>query len=661
MNRFIRKSFELRARISSSGFSARAARFRTVAFLLAFLQRTPADRIITAVSEFVAGSPIGAILRSTAAVVGAMGAIDTLAGATTLSATTPSPVSAQVGKNVNIGFTVTNTINIASWKIGGNIPTGLAFTAKEGGVMLTGPGTLDATTPGQSNGYGGTTGGNGTTTPILSGMPTQAGSYTITLQAYEFAGLTGLASDTFNYTVTVAAPTTTPAFTTQPAASTTLAAGGNLTLTVAVTGAPTPTIQWQKGGVAISGATNSTYTITGVAASDAGTYTAVATNSGGSTTSTSAVVTVTVPPAGPTFTLQPASQTMAAGTSVVLNAAVDSATSWQWQKNSVNIPGATSSTLLMANVSAANAGSYTVVATNAAGSTTSTAAALTINNATGADVGHLSNLSVRTFSGTGDQVLNVGFAVGGPNTSGSKPLLLRVVGPGLVPFGVSNTMADPMLTVMPLGSTNVVASNDDWAGNATVIQTANAVGDFALADPASKDAATVTTLSSGTYTALAAGKNNGTGIVLTEIYDATASANFTSSTVRLVNVSARAQVGTGDGVLIVGFAVAGSTSRTLLIRATGPALASFGVGGTLADPKLQVFVLSGPKLFENDNWGGSSVIANAAASVGAFAINDPNSKDAALLVTLPPGVYTAEVSGADGGTGISLVELYEVP
>ena len=63
----------------------------------------------------------------------------------------------------------------------------------------------------------------------------------------------------------------------------------------------------------------------------------------------------------------------------------------------------------------------------------------------------------------------------------------------------------------------------------------------------------------------------------------------------------------------------------------------------------------------NDNWGGDPQITAVSKTVGAFALTDPNSKDAALLVTLPPGVYTAQVSGADGGTGVALVEVYDVP
>jgi len=367
-------------------------------------------------------------------------------------------------------------------------------------------------------------------------------------------------------------------------------------------------------------------------------------------------------PATPVITAGPESHTIATGATVVLGVtATGEPLTYQWRHDSAPVAGATDKLLVISGAQASDAGSYTVAVTNANGTATSPAATLTVKTVSATDAGRISNLSVRTFSGVADQVLNVGFAVGGENTSGTKPLLIRVTGPALAGFGVGGTMTDPMLTVYPLGSSVVTASNDNWSGNATVVATSDAVGAFALTDTASLDAATVTSISPGPYTILAAGKDNGTGIVITEVYDATPAGSVTAATPRLVNVSARAVAGTGDAVLIAGFAISGTTSKTLLIRASGPALASFGVGGTIADPNLAVYRLGGPKLYENDDWGGSPLIANAGAGVRAFAFPDRNSKDAALLVTLPPGAYTAQVSGANGGTGVALIEVYEVP
>ena len=132
----------------------------------------------------------------------------------------------------------------------------------------------------------------------------------------------------------------------------------------------------------------------------------------------------------------------------------------------------------------------------------------------------------------------------------------------------------------------------------------------------------------------------------------------------LVNLSARANVGTGANVVIPGITVRGVKPKTLLIRAAGPALAGFGVAGALANPTVSVFNVAGDKVLANDNWGEvPDVPALRAASVaqGAFALPE-GSRDAALLVTVPPGSYTVQVSGVGTGTaaqGVAIVEVYE--
>jgi len=132
---------------------------------------------------------------------------------------------------------------------------------------------------------------------------------------------------------------------------------------------------------------------------------------------------------------------------------------------------------------------------------------------------------------------------------------------------------------------------------------------------------------------------------------------------RLVNLSCRAGVGTGGNILIAGFVSggAGTTgSEPVLIRGSGPALVPFGVSGTLPDPQLQLY--SGQTLLGTDaGWAGGKEVAAEAAAVGAFAWSNPASLDSAMLVTLPPGAYTAQVSGVSGDTGVALVEVYEVP
>ena len=265
--------------------------------------------------------------------------------------------------------------------------------------------------------------------------------------------------------------------------------------------------------------------------------------------------------------------------------------------------------------------------------------------------GRLINLSVRTTAGTGADTLIVGFYVAG---AGARSLLVRGVGPGLAAFGVAGTLADPRITAYDSAS-RVVASNDNWglaANPSAIVATGAALGAFPLA-VGSLDAALLRDFAGDGYTVQVSGAGTATGVALMEAYDAGG-----ASSARLANVSARSAVGTGAGILIAGFVV-DAGSRAVLVRGVGPGLAQFGLAGTLADPQLRLYASTGQLLAENDDW---SVAANASAatSVGGFTL--PNgSKDAVMIVTLPAGAYTAQLAGAANGTGVGLVELYELP
>lgn len=141
----------------------------------------------------------------------------------------------------------------------------------------------------------------------------------------------------------------------------------------------------------------------------------------------------------------------------------------------------------------------------------------------------------------------------------------------------------------------------------------------------------------------------------------TTTANLSAVSVsKPINVSTRGFVGTGSNILIAGFIVSGTTSETLLIRGIGPGLSSFNVSGVLPDPQVAVFNSSGVQIASNTSWGGSAVLSAIFARTGAFALAT-NSRDSALVITLPPGAYTAQVSGVSGDTGVALVEVYDVP
>lgn len=275
----------------------------------------------------------------------------------------------------------------------------------------------------------------------------------------------------------------------------------------------------------------------------------------------------------------------------------------------------------------------------------------------------LTNLSCRANVGTGANELITGFVVGGRGTSGSEPMLIRGSGPALAPFGVVGTLSDPELQLYATAAgPHLVSTNTGWAGDPAISSAAAAVGAFPWMDASSHDAASLPVLGEGSYTANIFGEAGDTGVALTEIYDMTPAEAAGPATPRLTNLSARSQVGTGGNILIAGFVIGGSVPKTVLIRASGPALIPLGVPGTLPDPELQVSVNvpGAPPLATNTGWAGDVRIATAAAWVGAFSWGGAATPDSAILITLPPGAYTAGVFGASGDKGVALVEVYEV-
>lgn len=260
----------------------------------------------------------------------------------------------------------------------------------------------------------------------------------------------------------------------------------------------------------------------------------------------------------------------------------------------------------------------------------------------------LSNLSARTVPGSGERALIVGFVV----KDGSKSVLLRGIGPGIAAYMSAATLADPTLTLQA-GNVELL-TNDNWGGTDQLKTVFNQVGAFPLAD-GSRDAALLSDFSPRGYTVSV--KGGGTGYAMAEIYDADVGA---STAGRLVNLSVRAQTGMGDDVLIVGFVVAGKTPMRVLIRGGGPALFALGVNSALNDPQLELY-RGNVKWDRNDNWSGDFAVEQACAESGAFRWTNPGSKDAALVAVLPPGNYTALVSGVRGATGVALAEVYELP
>ena len=337
--------------------------------------------------------------------------------------------------------------------------------------------------------------------------------------------------------------------------------------------------------------------------------------------------------------------------------------SYQWLQNGAPIAGGNSATLLLTNVNTAQAGNYSVVVTTSAGSVTSSPALLTLSTAPT----RLGSISSRGLAGNGANVLIAGFAVTG---TGTKQMLIRVIGPTLAGQGITGFLADPNLTLLNSAGA-VVQTNEDWgtqvggAAAVTAIQQATTrLRTFAL--PAnSRDAVVLATLNPGSYTVQARGADNITGVAIVEVYDASVALTGPKA----IGVSTRTNVGSGENVLIAGFAVTGTVTRRVLIRGIGPTLRIFpgiGANSVLNDPQLTLFDATPQRriLATNDNWASgedAAFIAAATAGAGVFPLAN-GSLDSAIIIMLPPGSYTAQLSGVGttNNTGIGLIEVYDV-
>ena len=259
-------------------------------------------------------------------------------------------------------------------------------------------------------------------------------------------------------------------------------------------------------------------------------------------------------------------------------------------------------------------------------------------NVVAASAGVLSNISTRLNVGAGNDALIGGFIIGGTAT---KQLVLRVLGPTLTQFGINGALQDPTLKLRN-SSGALIISNDNWANaaNAQSIPTN-------LKPPNTLEPAILTSLNPGSYTAIARGKNNTTGVALVEAYDID-----TGTSSHLINISTRGAVQTGSNVMIAGIIVA-MNNQKVIVRALGPTLSSFGVPNPLLNPAMELRDANGALLASNDNWKSTQQ-----TEISATGHAPPNDLESAVVRTLGPGGYTAIVRGVNSTTGVALVEVY---
>jgi plastocyanin len=255
------------------------------------------------------------------------------------------------------------------------------------------------------------------------------------------------------------------------------------------------------------------------------------------------------------------------------------------------------------------------------------------------------NISTRMEVQTGNNVLIGGFIITG---TVEKKVAIRGIGPSLAQFGITDALADPTLE-LHASTGNLLMQNDDWQEDPK--QAAELTNlNLALSDP--KESGIVSTLGPDAYTAVLAGKNGGTGVGLVEIYDADPAADA-----HLGNISTRGFVLTGNNVMIGGFILGGGSDTHVVVRGIGPSLAQFGISPVLADPTLELHDSNGTTLVMNDNWQDDPASAAQLTSLN-LALSDTH--ESGIYTSLPPGAFTAILAGKDGGTGIGLVEIYNV-
>ncbi|HEX7515806.1 MAG TPA: PQQ-dependent sugar dehydrogenase [Chthoniobacterales bacterium] len=255
------------------------------------------------------------------------------------------------------------------------------------------------------------------------------------------------------------------------------------------------------------------------------------------------------------------------------------------------------------------------------------------------------NISSRSHVANGANVMIGGFIITG---NADKRVIIRAIGPSLQQFNVPNPLADPVLELHgPTGT--LITSNDNWKQTQQVL-----IESTHLAPTNDLESAIVATLQPGAYTAIVSGQGGAGGIGLVEVYDLD-----TAAASKLANISTRSFVQTGDNRLIGGFILGNDNgAANVIVRAIGPSLTQFGISNALADPTLELRDSNGALLLTDDNWQDDP---NQAALIAASGIAPSNPLESAISISLLPGAYTAIVAGKNGGTGIGLVEIYNIP
>jgi len=271
----------------------------------------------------------------------------------------------------------------------------------------------------------------------------------------------------------------------------------------------------------------------------------------------------------------------------------------------------------------------------------------------------LGNISTRSFVQTDDNVMIGGFIVQG---SQPKMVIIRAIGPELIPFGVPNVLVDPTLELHD-GTGALIASNDNWQttiiGGIITQDQVQEILNSGRAPTDARESAIIANLPAGNYTAIVRGVSSTTGVALVEVYDLSPNADSI-----LGNISTRSFVQTDDNVMIGGFIVQGSQPKMVIIRALGPELTPFGVPNVLANPTLELHNGAGALIASNDDWQttiiGGIITQDQVQEILNTGRAPTDARESAIVANLPAGNYTAIVRGVGNTTGVALVEVYDL-
>jgi hypothetical protein len=262
----------------------------------------------------------------------------------------------------------------------------------------------------------------------------------------------------------------------------------------------------------------------------------------------------------------------------------------------------------------------------------------------------LANISTRMQVLTGGDVMIAGLIIGGPT---AKTVVVNVAGPSLANFGVMHPLANPTLTLVRQSDNAIIGTNDNWQTQANPADV-SAITDSGFQPNNALEPALIATLAPGAYTAIVEGANGGTGVGLIGVFE------VDHPEVPFINISTRGKVLTNEDVMIAGFIVQGDSAKTVVVNVAGPSLANFGIANPLANPQLTIVRSSDNVIIAtNDNWQTQANSADVAA-IQATGFQPNHTLEPAVILTLPPGGYTAIVTGGNSGTGVALVGVFAV-